>query len=222
METRLSRALRARDYFAVRIRSARPDDAWDEALFFFDTALLNLSGALDAAARFLHVTFSLSDDTRSAGFARKSWCASLGTAAPHLADLTDLTSSRLSGCARSVGVLRNYVHGEDFSQEHHEDGSGLMTVDYGKGALIVPKADVERLLDATRLLGDPETFGLERSSVGSPLLALPATFLMHIVPAALQALGELTTAPTYGCRSRLRWRGPTGYPTLVVSTSCDC
>lgn len=192
METRLSRALRARDYFAVRIRSARPDDAWDEALFFFDAALLNLSGALDAAARFLNITFSLSDNTRWAGFGRTNWCASLSAAAPHLADLADPAGSRLTACARSVGVLRNYVHGEDFSQEHHEDGPGIRTVDYGKGALIVPEADVERLLDAIRLLGDPKTFGLERSA-GGPLLVLPASFLMRMVPAVLQALGELTT-----------------------------
>jgi hypothetical protein len=192
METRLGRALRARDYFAVRIRSARPDDAWNEALFFFDSALLSLGGGLDAAARFLHVTFSLSGDARWAGFAREQWCASLRAAAPHLAGLTDPAGSLLTACARSVGVLRNYVHGEDLSQEQYDDGPGIGTVDYGKGALVLPEPDAERLLAATQLLGDPEAFGLQRTATG-PLLVLPASFLARIVPAVLQALGELTT-----------------------------
>ena len=46
IESRMGRALRARDYFNVRIRHWRPDEAWDEALYFFESALLLLSGAL--------------------------------------------------------------------------------------------------------------------------------------------------------------------------------
>jgi hypothetical protein len=191
METRLARALRARDYFLVRIRSARPDDTWDEALFFFDAALLNLSGALDAAARSLDVAFAVSGDMRSAGFAREAWCARLSEAAPHLAGVIDPANSRLIACARAVGVLRNYVHGEDLSQEHHADASGLETVDYGQGALVLQEPDAERVLAATQILGEPEEFGLERGHMG-PLLVLPATFLTRIVPMALKALGELT------------------------------
>lgn len=84
------------------------------------------------------------------------------------------------------------MHGEDLSQEHHEDRPGIETVDYGKGALVLPEPDAERLLAATQLLGDPETFGLQRSATG-PLLVLPASFLARIVPTALEALGELTT-----------------------------
>ena len=55
--TRLSRALRARDYIQVRLRSRDFEATWDEVLLFFDAVLTQLMGALDKPARLLHAVY---------------------------------------------------------------------------------------------------------------------------------------------------------------------
>lgn len=133
---RLGRALRARDYFNVRIRSPRPDDTWDEALFFFETALVSLNGALDAAARFCHLAYNLSGTPKRASWSHQKWRNQLIDVAPELKSLLDPTSGPLVPCRTLVSELRNY-----------------MTMDYVPGALAVPPNDGRRLQAAAEGLG---------------------------------------------------------------------
>ena len=98
---RLGRALRARDYFNVRVRSPRPDDMWEEALFFFEASLLSLNGALDAAARFCHLAYDLKGSLRSASWSREVWRRQLVSAAPELEHVLD-PGGRLLACRTLV------------------------------------------------------------------------------------------------------------------------
>jgi hypothetical protein len=72
VEARLGHALVARDYIEVRIRHWHPDDVWDEALYFFESLLLSLSGALDALARALDAALQLGSSPSSVGFRKGS------------------------------------------------------------------------------------------------------------------------------------------------------
>ena len=191
---RLGRALRARDYFNVRIRSPRPDDTWDEALFFFETALVSLNGALDAAARFCHLAYNLSGTPKRASWSRQKWRNQLIDKAPELKSLLDPTSGPLVPCRTLVSELRNYIHGEALSQELHSgDREGPMTMDYGAGALAVPSNDGRRLQAAAEGLGGSDVWGLQEQ-YNRDVLVLPARFLQRVVPTVLRVLDELMAA----------------------------
>lgn len=190
LEIRLGRALRARDYFHARIRSRRPDDAWDEALFFFEAVLLSLNGALDAAARFCHLVYGLSGARKSASWLRESWRVRLLAKAPELTDHLDASKGSLLPCTTLVSVLRNYIHGEALSQELHRGDEGPEVIDYGAGALAVAPPDADRLIAATQVLSSPAEWGVAEQHDGV-VLVLPASFLQRVVPTALRVLDEL-------------------------------
>ena len=154
LAVRLGRGLRARDYFNVRVRSPRPDDAWDEALFFFETALVSLNGGLDAAARFCRLAYHLSGPPRRANWSRPEWRNELIAMAPELESLLDPTSGALVPSRTLVSLLRNYIHGEALSQELFSGSEeGPVTMDYGIGALAVTAEDGRRLQVAAEVHG---------------------------------------------------------------------
>jgi hypothetical protein len=191
LEMRLARALRARDYFQVRIRSHRPDDTWDEALFFFEYVLLLLSGALDAAARCCHLLFGVSGKRNRASWRRPEWCAELLRAQPRLAGLIGAEGGRLAATAILVGVLRNYIHGEAPSQEFHQgDHGGPLTIDYGPGALAIAPDDGQRLISAADSIATAADWGLTEQHDGV-VLVLPAQYLVPVVRATFRSLAEL-------------------------------
>jgi hypothetical protein len=191
---RLGRSLWARDYFNVRVRSPRPDDAWDDALFFFEAALVSLNGALDAAARFCHLAYRLTGPLRSASWSRLKWREALVAVAPELEDLLDPVSGCLVACRTLVSVLRNYIYGEALSEElHSADPEGPTTMDYGMGAVAVAARDGCRLQEAAVSLGGIEAWGLEEQ-FNHDVLVLPAPFLYRVVPTALRVLDQLMVA----------------------------
>ena len=195
LRVRLGRALRARDYFNVRVRSPRPDDMWEEALFFFEGLLLSLNGALDAAARFCHLNYGLRGSPRSANWSREEWREQLLSAAPELEHVLD-PAGRLVACRTLVSVLRNYIHGEALSQElHHGDLEGPTTMDYGMGAVAVAAGDGSRLLEAGANLGGAEAWGLDEQ-FNHDVLVLPAPFLQRVGPMVLRVLDQLMVAST--------------------------
>lgn len=199
---RLGHALRARDYFNVRMRSRWPEDAWDEALFFFETALVNLNGALDAAARFCHLAFGLTGPLASANWSRASWREDLTTVAPELRRLLDPASGPLVACRTLVSVLRNYVHAEALTEELQSgDGQGPTTLDYGPGAVAVAPDDGRRLQLSAATLGGDAAWGLEEQ-VNHDVLVLPAVFLQRAVLIVLRVLDQLMDASAPWVRPR--------------------
>ena len=191
LSVRLGRALRARDYFNVRVRSPHPEDAWDEALFFFESVLMSLNGALDVAARFCHLTYRLSGSVRSASWSSAKWRQELVAMAPEFEGLADPNTGRLVQIRTLVSVLRNYIHGEALTEELHSGGSqGPTTMVYGLGALAVAPNDGRRLLTAASSLGGAEVWGLQEQ-FNEDMLVLPARFLQCIVPKVFGVLHEL-------------------------------
>ena len=202
LEVRLGRALRARDYFQVRIRSNRPDDTWDDALFFFEFFLLLLSGALDAAARFCHTAFEVPGDTFRVSWRSKDWRKQLAKKVPSLVDLLG-TDGSLAATATAVGLLRNYIHGEGLSQEFHfgdRDGKPL-TIDFQAGALAIAPSDGERLRRSIGHLGSEEDWGIKAGHQGV-ILVLPALFMARALHAAFSSLSGLAEAASIPLRDR--------------------
>jgi hypothetical protein len=196
LRVRLGRSLRARDYFNVRVRSPRPDDMWEEALFFFEASLVSLNGALDAAARFCHLAYGLNGPLRSASWSRVKWREQLVAVTPELEHVLDPASGCLVACRTLVSVLRNYIHGEALSEElHRGDPDGPTTMDYGMGAVAVAAGDGCRLQEAAATLGGAEAWGLEEQ-FNHDVLVLPAPFLQRVLPMVLRVLDQLMVAST--------------------------
>lgn len=223
LSVRLGRALRARDYFNVRVRSPRPEDAWDEALFFFETALVSLNGALDAAARFCHLAYCLNAPVWSASWSRATWREELLGVAPELKELLDPSSGRLVQCRTLVSVLRNSIHGEALTEELHSGGAeGPRTMDYGLGAVAVASSDGRRLLTAAGSLGGADSWGLEER-FNQDVLILPARFLQRVISTVLRVLDELmvASAPEVGpAADEPPLDRPIGFRTLDTSSRC--
>jgi hypothetical protein len=192
-EVRLGRALRARDYFNVRVRDFRSDDSWDEALFFFESFLLLLGGALDSAARFVHVVYDVPGPLWRVGWRRENWTAALVKKEPVFASLVT-PSGAVRAIADLVGVLRNYIHGEALSHEIHlNEDAGPEIIGYGPGALAVGPEDGSRLIAAAELLGPRDEWGLE-VTFNEVVLVLPGRFLAPLVRAVFAALRTIMDA----------------------------
>jgi hypothetical protein len=111
---RLGRALKARDYLHVRRRAPSVREIWSEILYFFESLLVCLQGALDATARLLHRLFELSGSHKRANWGRRDWWDNLESSdAP--AGALDRTC--LEDLDALVGDLRNSIHGEVLTNE---------------------------------------------------------------------------------------------------------
>jgi hypothetical protein len=89
-------------------------------LFFFESLLVCLQGALDSAARFLHVSYGLQGTPRRANWGRAKWRKDLDSSA---APSSDFDNDRLRRLDVLVGELRNAIHGEVLSHELKHAGA---------------------------------------------------------------------------------------------------
>ena len=102
----------------MRTRALRPDDSWEEALFFFEAFLLSAAGAIDALARYCHVAAELSGSRESAGWRKRPWLEKkLLKARPELATVVEREDARLRATNEIIGLLRNDIHGEGLTQQ---------------------------------------------------------------------------------------------------------
>jgi hypothetical protein len=139
LDARLGRALIARDYLNVRIRHWQPDEASDEILYFFESFLLSLTGAIDVFARLLHVAFGLQGGRRRAGFQRADWRAALldRAASQQLAALL-APDAPFIAAVTLIGTLRNFVHNTLLTEELLRDSEyGPEIMNYGRGVIAV-------------------------------------------------------------------------------------
>ena len=193
LELRLGRALRARDYFVVRTRALRPDDSWEEALFFFEAFLLSAAGALDALARYCHVAAELGGSREAAGWRKRDWREKkMLKARPELAPVIRHEDTRLMATNEVVGLLRNYIHGEALTQQLSDDRQPGIT-DYLMGKLVIGGQDAERLhAAAAHLPGvDGAVAGEWPEGVAS---VLPARLLPPLIANLYAAVNELMEA----------------------------
>jgi len=194
MELRLGRALRARDYFLVRTRALRPDDSWEEALFFFEAFLLSASGALDALARYCHVAAELEGKLGPAvGWRKRDWWEKkLLKARPELAPVIADEDSRLRATNNIIGLLRNYIHGAALTQRLSDDREPG-TTDYLMGKLVVSGPDAESLRSAAVHLPGLDGAVVDERQQGVASV-LPAQLLPSLIANLYAAVNELMEA----------------------------
>jgi hypothetical protein len=70
---RLGRALKARDYLNIRRRATNVDEIWSDVLYFFESMLVCLQGAADAAARLVRAIFQLQGPRGMPNWGREDW-----------------------------------------------------------------------------------------------------------------------------------------------------
>jgi hypothetical protein len=188
VETRLGRALMARDYVNVRIRHWRPDETWDEILYFFESLLLSLGGALDALARLLDATAGLESDPSSVGFRKGRWCRRITDQA---ADLVDLLAddSHLCAVVNLIAILRNFIHGQALSAELMNDDGHPHVIDYGPGVLALSGKAAEELISAASHTGGSSAWGIEQRH-GEATTVMPIQFQHQAVNHVLRAIRE--------------------------------
>ncbi|HET7485786.1 MAG TPA: hypothetical protein VFJ64_10490 [Solirubrobacterales bacterium] len=111
---RLGRALKARDYMHMRRRAPNVREIWSDVLYFFESLLVCLQGALDAAARFVHELFELKGPCKRANWGREDWWRQLERSKAPAGEFD-------RGCFKDldllVGELRNSIHGEVLTSE---------------------------------------------------------------------------------------------------------
>ena len=192
VELRLGRALRARDYFVVRTRALRPDDSWEEALFFFEAFLLSAAGALDALARYCHVAAEIGGGRKAVGWRKRDWLEKMLKARPKLASVIESDETRLRATSEVVGLLRNYIHGEALTQRlSHDDQPGI--TDYLMGMLVVGGQDAERLRAAASHLPGVDDAVAEEPPEGVASV-LPARLLPPLIANLYAGVNELMEA----------------------------
>jgi hypothetical protein len=195
VELRLGRALRARDYFVVRTRALRPDDSWEEALFFFEAFLLSAAGALDALARYCHVAAELGGSREEAGWRKRAWRErKLLKARPELAPVIGNENTRLRATNEVIGLLRNYIHGEGLTQQRSDDDQPGIT-EYLLGKLVIGGRDAKRLRDAAAYLPELDGAVAEEWPEGVASV-LPARLLPPLIANLYAAVNELMEAFT--------------------------
>ncbi len=205
LEARLGRSLLARDYFNVRLRHPHPGEVLTEILFFFESLLVSLSGALDAAARVCSLAYLPERGLHEAGFARRGWRERIQKATNDLDALLD-DHSYLRAIVQLVGHVRNFVHEGVLSEElHGSDGTGPMTMGYGKGALAVREDVAAKMLAAAERAGGAEHWGIQ-PQFDATALVLPAKYVpavFHAVPAVLREIMAATDVSRLGGPSPL-------------------
>jgi hypothetical protein len=180
---RFDRALRARDRFhghAKRWPTTRT--AADEALFFFETALLYLSAAFDALARIVDRVYGLGRQQSSWRWA--DWRNRLRAQDAALADFMEPTASGGATLA-TIQLLRNTIHGPGMrvitQQGHFTAPTHLVEV---------PDHVLAKLVPAVELLGGAERWGLTDLANGRSYLDCEP-YLEAAFEEAARALDEL-------------------------------
>ena len=144
---RLDRTLRARDRLHIQLQLKQNNDTADEALFYLDIFLIQLTSAFDVVARIAHRALGVKGTTFDVGWRRRRWRDNLRKVSPGLASLMD--DGRVDRDILDIAaLLRNRVHGE-----------ALANLAFSKGAsdienlVMLPIDDTESFLGAVRRRG---------------------------------------------------------------------
>jgi len=109
---RFMRVLQVRDRLHEQAKVWQTDEIAEELIFNFETLLLFLSGAFDAAAGVAHLAH-IPNAREEPGWRRPGWRKRLTTVAPSLAALTD-DGTPGTTVLQLIGRLRNTIHREAF------------------------------------------------------------------------------------------------------------
>lgn len=183
---RLQRVLQIRDRLHAQAKIPSNPTIGDELVFQFETLMLFLSAAFDAAARVAHVVY-FGSDYEEAGWRKGNWQKQLATAERALAAL--VVEGSVGGTVlKLVSRMRNKIHGE-----------ALRTLTLQRGGAPIenpvelnPKDAAKTVTDIQSLGGDPAEWGL-REEHGPTYLAVDR-YAESLVPHAVLLLNELMAA----------------------------
>jgi len=190
---RFDRVLRARDHILQQSHLPANNDTGDEAIFYLDVTLLMLVGALDAAARVVHLTYRLGEDPSDAGWRKAKWRKSLFAADGAFEDLL-AEESRARDVIDLIALLRNTIHGAGLQGISVSDGGDLNS---RENLVWLPAEDRDRLLAIMRRRGGHTGWGL-RPLFNEEVALEPDRFIERLIPAAAQVLNALMDATDVG------------------------
>jgi hypothetical protein len=185
---RMERALRARDRLHEQFQIPQSHDSADEALFYLDMLLVQLSGAFDALARVAHLGLGLNGSYRHASWRNSGWRAQLAKPAPTLAALmADETEER--DALDLVALLRNSVHGEPFTPTPRRVAGQTINL------IQLPAEDTPLFLAAVGRRGGDAAWGMHPVATTSGGIRIEAdTYVEVLLPAVARSLNALMRA----------------------------
>jgi hypothetical protein len=182
---RMERALRARDRLHEQFQVPQSHDTADEALFYLDMLLVQLSGAFDAIARVAHLGLGLNGRYRQASWRHPGWRAQLARTAPTVAALmADETDER--DALELVALLRNSVHGEPFTPIARRVAGQTINL------IQLPAEDTPPFLAAVGRRGGEAAWGIHPVATTSGGIRIEAdTYVEALLPAVARSLNAL-------------------------------
>ncbi len=186
---RLDRALRARDRLHIQLQLHQNNDTSDEALFYLDIFLLQLTAAFDVVARVAHIAFGVSGTAFEAGWRRRRWRERLNRVAPGLASLM-ADGSEDRDTLDLAALLRNSVHGEALAAfaatQAGRDVESLVSL---------PQNDTQEFMAAVRRRGGDLHWGVRQVSLVPGGFSLqPGEYVERLLQAGTKSLGRLLRA----------------------------
>jgi hypothetical protein len=189
---RVDRVLELRDQVHRALNQPQDNDVADDALVAFDSALVFLVGALDAAARVAHQVLEITGSARDVGWRRERWLKKATKAAP---TLTALVAAGTTGDAvlAILSSLRNTVHSAGLvpvgiATARMERQRTLINLSSG-----IEGDELEALLNAMDTLGGRAGWGVEELISGLHFVD-PGTLLDRLVDATVKLVNELMAA----------------------------
>jgi hypothetical protein len=173
---------------------ANGDDAWDEVLFFFDSVLVSLSGALDAIATLAHQTYRLAGPARFASWrSQRRWIPELRKIAPDVAAMTD--DGRHSRAVIDVlALLRNSIHGPALSGRLYDRNGRVGIRDFMRTTLAFDGEEAAEIRAALDVLSSENVRWGSWDHDDRILLVHPGRFAEAAVAAATGVARDLLQA----------------------------
>lgn len=188
---RIERSLRARDRLHEKLQLPASRDLSDEAIFYFDVALLMLGGAFDGLANVAHVVHGLTGSERQIGWGSRSWMKKLGAANPSLGQM--MARGQPHRDARElVAILRNTIHQESLRTIMWQSGGTT------RERIVVPLGIEAELEAVLARVGPAEPYGVRRAADGR-LYIEPGVYIERILPpvfASINAVMDVTPVET--------------------------
>lgn len=185
LDTRLSRALRARDYLQVRMAAPELPPVWDEVLTFFELILLQLAGCFDIVARLLDLTYALR--AKRPKWSTPGFADDLIRAEPALQPFIRI-GGPLHDLRLLVHELRNHIHEAPLSDELHDGNS---TTVWGPGVVALPTGIAEKLAGPLERHGGMWGWGV---SAQVEQVLDPGLYAEAALRASVSVLDDLLTA----------------------------
>jgi hypothetical protein len=212
---RIERSLRARDRLHERLQLPASRDTSNEAIFYFDVALLMLGGAFDGLAHVVHVVHGLTGSERQIGWGNTSWMKQLIAANPGLGQM--MSPGRPQRDARElVAILRNTIHQESLRTIMWQSGGTA------EGRIVVPQGIEAELEHVLARIGMAEQYGVRRAADGR-LYIEPGVYIERALPpvfASINAVMDATPVETLrGVDPAKLLTGPPDYKDSMFSAA---